>query len=141
LKPEQFRFGEWQVSAADCTIRHCELRTEVQIEPRAMDVLVALCANAGVVLGADELLHLCWDGVTVGENQVHKAVTQLRRALGDRATAPRYIENIRKRGYRTIAEVTIPLQRGAGGPTETWSRQSHYVGLDPRWCRRDSCRC
>ena len=101
------------------------------VEPRVMDVLVALCTHAGDVLSADDLLHLCWDRSVVGENQVHKAIAQLRRILGDSASNPRYIENIRKRGYRTVAAV-----RALPGPLETvsagsWSHASPFVGLDP----------
>ena len=96
-----------------------------------MDVLTALCGRQGEILSAGDLLHLCWDGLNVGENQVHKAIAQLRRAFGDSAAEPRYIENIRKRGYRTIAEVSWPEADAAEAVPETWSQGSPYVGLDP----------
>ncbi|GIL41645.1 transcriptional regulator [Rhodospirillales bacterium TMPK1] len=102
----------------------------IAIEPRAMDVLVALCERPGDVLSAHDLLRLCWDGLVVGDNQVHKAILQLRRALGDTASDARYIENIRKRGYRTVATVT-PLTAGERHAGEDWSQESPYVGLDP----------
>ncbi len=114
-----------------CTLRHLSDALETQVEPRAMDVLSALCHRAGSILSADDLLHLCWDGIAVGENQVHKAVAQLRRALGDSASQPAYIENIRKRGYRTIAPVSFPPGHALAPPTDLWSRQSPYVGLNP----------
>ena len=96
-----------------------------------MDVLVALCRHAGAVLSADDLLHLCWQGLIVGENQVHKAIAQLRRVLGDTAANPRYIENIRKRGYRIVASVKeLPGARGSAGLTG-WSEGSPFVGLSP----------
>jgi len=131
LKSSSFKFGDWQVDVKMCRIRHVAETTEAQIEPRAMDVLSALCHRAGTILSADDLLHLCWDGLVVGENQVHKAIAQLRRALRDSSTEPVYIENIRKRGYRTLAPVTFPPGYGASAVEETWTRASPYIGLDP----------
>ncbi|WP_148293903.1 winged helix-turn-helix domain-containing protein [Azospirillum sp. B4] len=112
-----------------CALKREGEETEVQIEPRAMNVLVALCREPGKVLSVDDLLLRCWDGVVVGENQAQKAVAQLRRALGDTANAPQYIENIRKRGYRTVAPVTFPGHLSQDEVAETWSRLSPYVGL------------
>ncbi len=72
-----------------------------------MDVLLALCAANGSVLSADQLLSACWGTDAYGDNPVHKTIAQLRRLLGDAANAPVYIETIRKRGYRTLAELTF----------------------------------
>lgn len=107
MKNDIFQFGKWQVSPRTNAIRDGDLRRA--LEPRAMDVLAALCNGAGAVLSAEQLLKQCWGNVVHGENSVHKAIAQLRRALGDNAVAPTYIETIRKRGYRTLA----PVVRGA----------------------------
>lgn len=100
-----------------------------QVEPRAMDVLVALCARPGEILSAEELAVQCWGGAPMGDNPVHKAIAQLRRALGDSATDPRHIETIRKRGYRVLAPV-----RSLGGGIEqardgAWTDGSPFRGL------------
>ncbi len=131
LKSDSFQFGHWQVETRTCSLRHVHDGSETQVEPRAMDVLSVLCHRAGNILSADDLLHLCWDGLVVGENQVHKAITQLRRALRDSVTQPTYIENIRKRGYRTLAPVSFPPGHGLAPPVDHWSRRSPYVGLNP----------
>lgn len=131
LKSDSFQFGNWQVETRTCSLRHIQDGSETQVEPRAMDVLSVLCHRAGNILSADDLLHLCWDGLVVGENQVHKAITQLRRALRDSVTRPTYIENIRKRGYRTLAPVSFPPGHGLAPPVDHWSRRSPYVGLNP----------
>ncbi|MDE1145807.1 MAG: winged helix-turn-helix domain-containing protein [Azospirillaceae bacterium] len=129
MKVKRFQFGDWQVDAQACAVWREDEAAQIPVEPRALDVLMALCMNAGKILSADDLLHLCWDGIAVGENQVHKAITQLRKALGDSATEPRYIENIRKRGYRTVAPVIMATHRDADLAPETWARESPYVGL------------
>jgi DNA-binding winged helix-turn-helix (wHTH) protein len=109
MKNDIFQFGKWQVSPRTNAIWDGADRRA--LEPRAMDVLAALCAGAGAVLSAEQLLKQCWGNVGHGENPVHKAIAQLRRALGDNAVAPAYIETIRKRGYRTLA----PVVRGGAG--------------------------
>ena len=131
LRERQFQFGAWLVDREACLIMQEDGPRQIRIEPRAMDVLVALCTHAGNILSADDLLRLCWDTILAGENQVHKAVAQLRRAFDDSANQPRYIENIRKRGYRTIAPVT-PVPGSTGPPVlGDWSEGSPFVGLDP----------
>ncbi|WP_158628910.1 winged helix-turn-helix domain-containing protein [Dyella choica] len=128
MNAKDFHFGGWLVEPSTCTL--CRDGERVQVEPRAMDVLVSLCEQAGQVLSADELLRRCWPGVIVGENQVHKVMTQLRRALGDSAGQPVYIENVRKRGYRTLAQVSLAPGGATPVNSKGWSAGSPYVGLD-----------
>jgi DNA-binding winged helix-turn-helix (wHTH) protein len=49
-------------------------------------------------------------------NPVHKVVAVLRRALQDSATTPRYIETIRKQGYRLIAPIRVLSGQGPRRP-------------------------
>jgi len=77
----------------------------VRIEPKAMEVLMALADRAGCVIGREELLQTVWPGVVVGDEALTQAVIKLRKALGDNPRAPSYIETISKRGYRLIAPV------------------------------------
>lgn len=95
-----------------------------------MDVLVALCSHPGEILSAEDLLRSCWDGLAVGDNQVHKAIAQLRKLLGDDPGQVRYIENIRKRGYRTVAPVTVVSDLATAASPTDWSEESPFVGLE-----------
>lgn len=130
MRARQFHFGEWLVDSQACTVRHDADTASVAVEPRAMDVLIALCTASGEILSTDELLRLCWDGIVVGENQVHKAIAQLRRVLRDSAGDARYIENIRKRGYRTVAPVQAIVGGSHSPVAESWIHDSPFVGLD-----------
>ena len=64
--------------------------------------------STGEVVSREELLAALWPGVIVGDNALTQVVTRLRKALGDTAQQPTYIEAISKRGYRLIAEVKNP---------------------------------
>lgn len=118
-----FFFGDWQVDASANRLQNA-LRAK-QIEPKAMDVLVYLCRHAGKVVSSEALLNQCWPGLDTGDNPLHKTINQLRRALGDSASQPKYIETIRKRGYRALAEVRFPLG------DEQQAQRTHWQGAAP----------
>lgn len=119
-----FQFGDWLVNPASNSVRRGELQR--QMEPRAMDVLQVLCREPGAVLSAEQLLDACWGGVPHGDNPVHKTIAQLRRVLDDSSQAPRYIETIRKRGYRAIADMVPDTATAAG----SWTGEAPFRGLD-----------
>lgn len=125
---DSFYFGDWKVSPASNCLSKGDQR--VPLEPRVMEVLNALCRQAGQVLSADDLLQQCWGDSPVGDNPVHKTIAVLRRALGDQATDSRYIETIRKRGYRTIAPVTQANGAALGSVSGSWREGSPYLGLE-----------
>lgn len=126
---ELFFIGEWQVNPSTNSLRCGELVK--QLEPKAMDVLLLLCKQQGEVLSADEIATQCWGGIDIGDNPVHKAVTQLRKALGDKASTPTYIETIRKRGYHIIAELDFPLDEELKAEQTNWQGASPFPGLVP----------
>ena len=105
---------------------------ETALEPRMMEVLVALAEHAGEVVSAEQLLIEVWRGTFYGDNPVHKAIAYLRKVFGDDLKSPRYIETIRKRGYRLIAKVSYPDDyRRIAVQNSTWNGASPYVGLSP----------
>ncbi|MBU0913181.1 MAG: winged helix-turn-helix domain-containing protein [Gammaproteobacteria bacterium] len=122
-----FFFGEWQVDPSANTLRLG--KQLIQLEPKAMDVLVLLCQKAGEVLSSDEIVSACWPQTEVGDNPLHKIITQIRKALGDSATSSTYIETIRKRGYRTLAQVTFPLGQEESATPQSWQGGSPFPGL------------
>ena len=93
----------------------------VPLEPKALDVLSHLMANADRVVTKDELLDLCWRETFVTPNVLTRAIAQLRKALGDDAFEARYIETVSKRGYRFIS-----LASALEDPA--WSRPDAYAG-------------
>ncbi|MDN3486821.1 winged helix-turn-helix domain-containing protein, partial [Pseudoalteromonas sp. APC 3224] len=122
-----FYLGEWQITPASNTIQRAE--EQKQLEPKAMDVLLYLCQNQAEIVSSDALLTHCWANTETGDNPLHKTITQLRKALGDKASAPQYIETIRKRGYRVIASVEFPLADDLPSEVNTWQGGSPFLGL------------
>lgn len=102
-KIHRFHIGDWEVSLTTCTLHQGD--EEVKVTPRSMDVLNYLAKNAGEVVSHEELLNHFWQGTFPSDHAVHKAIAELRSALGDDAHQPSYIRTIPKRGYSLIAEV------------------------------------
>jgi len=103
MPAERYEFGDISVD-----LRRMEVRRAGQViplEPKALDVLRHLMANADRVVTKDELLDLCWRETFVTPNALTRAIAQLRKALGDDAFEARYIETVSKRGYRFIAPI------------------------------------
>ena len=119
----KLQVGEW---SADRTTNELGRGGEtVRIEPKAMEVLMALAARAGQVVSREELLAAVWPGVVVGDEALTQSIIKLRRALGDNPRAPSYIETISKRGYRLIA--AVGRQEATPAPRR-WRREALVAG-------------
>ena len=129
-----FYIGDWQVTPKTNCLRSGEMVK--QLEPKAMDVLLVLCQQRHElghesVLSADDIAAKCW-GSEIGDNPVHKAITQLRKAFSDKPSSPKYIETIRKRGYRIVAELDFPdddVINADTSNTNEWRGGSPFPGL------------
>ncbi len=77
----------------------------VSLTPKVFDTLKILTENAGQLLEKDVLMQKIWQDRFVEENNLTFNIKMLRKALGDNAAKPRFIETVPKRGYRFVAEV------------------------------------
>lgn len=117
-----FHVGEWLVEPRLHRLSRGD--SVVDIEPKVMRVLGRLARSPGEVVDRETLLEEVWDGTVVTGHVLNRSISQLRKALGDDAEDPRYIETIPKSGYRLIAPVT-PVKpdtgehRGDGMPSES----------------------
>ncbi|MEZ5421588.1 MAG: transcriptional regulator [Pyrinomonadaceae bacterium] len=85
------------------------------INSRAFQVLLLLVERAGKAVSKQEFFDTVWADTFVQDNSLTVAITSLRKALGDDAKNPKFIENVPRKGYRFIAEVTR-VAEPANGP-------------------------
>jgi class 3 adenylate cyclase/TolB-like protein/cytochrome c-type biogenesis protein CcmH/NrfG len=109
----RLQVGAWEVDSARNEIRRGV--EAVRLEPKVVEVLLHLAIHPGEVISREELLSAVWPGVIVGDDALTQAIIKLRKAVGDDAHKPTYIETISKRGYRLIAPVEA-LEEGAAAP-------------------------
>ncbi|HXQ17437.1 MAG TPA: winged helix-turn-helix domain-containing protein [Caulobacteraceae bacterium] len=91
------RLGALRIEPARRSVTRDDGCEEV-VEPRVMQVLVALAKAEGQILSRDDLLMSCWSGVVVGEDALNRVIARLRR-VADRL-GEFQIETITKVGYR-----------------------------------------
>src|SRR5258708_27433462 len=87
----QLTFGEFRL---DCNLKRLYRGTEpVKLTPKPLSTLEFLISNRERVVSKEELLRSVWREQR-DENTVDQAVGKLRKALGDAAAQPQYIETI-----------------------------------------------
>ena len=85
--------------------------TVIPLKALSFDLLVTLVRAAPNLMSFDQLSERVWPGLVVTPETIVQRVKLLRDALGDDPHAPRYIEGVRGRGYRMIAEVRPLTER------------------------------
>lgn len=109
----KYRFGAFE---ADRTAYRVTRGANVlELTPKLLDLLFHLLDKPGQLVTKDELLDAVWPGANVTENAMAQAISDLREALGDEASAPTYIRTIARRGYRFIAQVQAGSDPGQTG--------------------------
>jgi DNA-binding winged helix-turn-helix (wHTH) protein/Flp pilus assembly protein TadD len=72
------------------------------VEPRVMQVLVALERAKGSVVSKDDLAARCWEGRIVGEDAINRVISRLRAVAEKQAGGQFRVETITKVGSRLI---------------------------------------
>ena len=105
--PRIVQFGAFQLDRRSGELTRSGKR--VHLAPQAARVLTLLTDRAGDVITRDEIRAALWKGETFVDfdTAMNACVSQIRGALGDRATAPRFVETLPRRGYRFVAPVII----------------------------------
>src|SRR5436190_7189427 len=75
---------------------------ETGVEPKIMAVLCVLAGEPGRVFTRAELIDLVWGTEYGADESLTRAISHLRKALGDTRSEPLVIETISKRGYRLL---------------------------------------
>ena len=98
-----FRFGEFELDVAAYALRREGQR--IKLEKIPMEVLVLLVQKGGILVSRTEIQAALWGShVFVDEDAaINTAIRKIRRALGDDAEHPRFVETVVGKGYRFIA--------------------------------------
>jgi DNA-binding winged helix-turn-helix (wHTH) protein len=125
-----FRLGELRVQPATRQLFRGD-SSEI-LEPRVMQVLVALAQANGAVISRDELIERCWGGVVVGENAIQRVISRLRQVAATLGNGCFQLETITKVGYRIIAPAGVdgePARAESLAPPQgQWSRRLVLAG-------------
>lgn len=126
-----FRLGTVEVRPATRTITRGD--EQEKVEPRVMQVLVALAEAYGEVLTREALFYRCWGGVYVGDDSLNRAIAGVRRVAAGIAGGSFEVETIPRTGYRLIAdEMPVAVDDPGDMPHQTGDAGAGR-GISRRW--------
>ncbi len=101
----RYRFGVFEADSITGELRRQGVRVKLHSQP--FQVLFMLLERPGELLTREDISRELWpDGTFVDyEHGVNSAVNRIREAIGDKASNPRFIETLARRGYRFVAPV------------------------------------
>jgi adenylate cyclase len=99
----QISFGRFRFEPA--TARLWADQRELKLTRKAAAVLGALIERAGQPVTKQELFASVWGNTVVSDDALTTCIQELRKALGDDAKQPRYIETRHRYGYCFVAEL------------------------------------
>jgi pimeloyl-ACP methyl ester carboxylesterase/DNA-binding winged helix-turn-helix (wHTH) protein len=102
VSPDVVRFDAYSLDLQRCSLRRGE--EQIELRPKAFDVLRYLVANWGRVISKQELIGAVWPGLFVTDDALVQCVRDVRHALSDEAH--RIIKTSPRRGYLFAVEPT-----------------------------------
>jgi DNA-binding winged helix-turn-helix (wHTH) protein len=97
-----FRLGDTLIAPASREVRGPG--GAATVEPRVMQVLLALADAAGAVVTRDELIRTCWNNQVVGEDAINRAVAEVRKVARTQGGGGFAVETIPRTGYRLTGD-------------------------------------
>jgi DNA-binding winged helix-turn-helix (wHTH) protein len=97
------RFGSFQIDARTWLLTHDG--RSVDLSPRLVEILSFIVERHGEIVTKDELLDKFWADTHVTDNTLTRAIADIRKAIGDDAAQPKYIETVSRRGFKFVGPV------------------------------------
>lgn len=100
----------------------------IHLTPKSLQILNVLARRAGEIVTKEELFREVWSDTIVSDSALTTCIQELRRAFGDDAREPRFIETVHRRGFRFVAELAetraADLQVSVGAPVVVVGRDA-----------------
>jgi DNA-binding winged helix-turn-helix (wHTH) protein len=116
--PERVRFGAFELDLSTGELRsieapdpdHPDSNNKVLLREQVFQVLRMLVERDGKIVTREEIKSKLWGNDTVVDfdQAINTMIKALRRALGDSADNPRYIETLGRLGYRLMLTIEYP---------------------------------
>ena len=145
-RPGRARLGRFELDLTSgelCSIDTADGNSRVLLREQVFLVLRMLVERQGTIVTREEIKTRLWanDTVVDFDHSINATIKTLRRALGDSADNPRYIETLARRGYRLM----LPIQYLESAPETTFEKdrgqrdqsaaESHNAGRVQRQIR------
>ncbi len=130
LPSSRVRFGAFELDLTTgelCSTDPPGQNNKVLLREQVFQVLRMLLEPAGKIVTREEIKSRLWPNDTVVDfdHSINATIKTLRRALGDSADSPRYIETLARRGYRLMVATEYLESNPGTVPTEATSAPVH----------------
>ena len=98
----------------------------VHLSPKAFDLLIILASHKPKAMSKSDLQERLWPGTFVVEKNLSNLVSEIRDAIGDDPSNPRFIRTVHRFGYAFLDAV----RRGEPGPP---GRRTSEVSFRLKW--------
>jgi DNA-binding winged helix-turn-helix (wHTH) protein/Flp pilus assembly protein TadD len=138
---DRVRFADFELDLGAYALRRPD--GPIKLERMPMDVLILLLQRPGELVTRSEIQSALWgNGVNVKyDAAVNTVMRKIRRALGDDAESPSFVETVVGKGYRFIAPVEravpdVANERPAGTKPVLPAAYEAYVRGRHAWTKR-----
>lgn len=106
-EPTRLRFEDFEIDCQANELRRG--RERVELAPQAVRALAILASRSGELVRREELYHALWAGAVVDVDRgLNTLIRQIRLALNDDPSSPRYVRTYPRRGYRFLVSLELP---------------------------------
>jgi len=147
---ERVRFGDFELDLRTGELRSIEApdpNNTVLLREQMFQVMRMLVEGEGQIVSREDIKTRLWGNDTIidFDQGINSTIKALRRALGDSADNPRYIETLGRRGYRLMLTIEYPesttgpvLEKGRENSEEPAAEMSENTAIvqretRPRW--------
>jgi len=109
------RFGSFQVDPRTWLLT--DDGHAVDLSPRLVEIFAFIIERRGDIVTKDELLDRFWPDVHISDNTLTRAIADIRKAIGDDASQPTWLETVSRRGFRFVGTAATPP---AVDPFQEW---------------------
>ncbi len=109
-----YAFGEFELDPGLRTLRRRGVEVDIQV--KALDVLVYLIEHRAGFVSSEELLDALWPGVSVTPAALSQSVHKARIAVGDDGEHQTVLRTRHGQGFRFVAEVSVDRSAAADVP-------------------------
>ncbi|MGY8869950.1 MAG: winged helix-turn-helix domain-containing protein [Pseudomonadales bacterium] len=96
------RFDGFEFDTKSAKLTNTSNGKEVLLRQKLVALLVYLSTHHSRVVSKQELLNELWDHGQYRERSLSQSILELRKALGDSASAPKYIRTVPNNGYQWV---------------------------------------
>jgi DNA-binding winged helix-turn-helix (wHTH) protein len=127
-------FGAFEVDLSTGELRSTETpdpNNKVLLREQVFQILRMLLEREGKIVTREEIKSRLWanDTIVDFDHSINATIKALRRALGDSADNPRYIETLGRRGYRLLPAIEYQ-ESGPGTDSEKDGEQREQSAID-----------